>query len=331
MHVNHLLYIKMKKILITGAAGFIGFHLTNLLIRNGYKVVGIDSIEESYGREIKNYRILNLKKNKNFKFYKSSINKIEKIKEKIDLIIHLAAEAGVRKSLLNPYFYIDQNINQTIRVFEYAKNNNIKKIFYASSSSVYGNNNLYPSHEKMSITKPLSIYGITKIASENIGYYYKQIFNINSYGLRFFTVYGPFGRPDMSIFIFFKNILQNKTIYLNNFGKNLRDYTYVEDVTDFILKLINKSKKQKNFYDIFNIGGKKNISLLKVIKLIEKITNKKAKLKLVKKNKLDPYNSLASMNKLEKFVKFKKSTKFEKGLKITFNWIKDYLKTNKSS
>lgn len=321
----------MKKILITGAAGFIGFHLTNLLIRNGYKVVGIDSIEESYGREIKNYRILNLKKNKNFKFYKSSINKIEKIKEKIDLIIHLAAEAGVRKSLLNPYFYIDQNINQTIRVFEYAKNNNIKKIFYASSSSVYGNNNLYPSHEKMSITKPLSIYGITKIASENIGYYYKQIFNINSYGLRFFTVYGPFGRPDMSIFIFFKNILQNKTIYLNNFGKNLRDYTYVEDVTDFILKLINKSKKQKNFYDIFNIGGKKNISLLKVIKLIEKITNKKAKLKLVKKNKLDPYNSLASMNKLEKFVKFKKSTKFEKGLKITFNWIKDYLKTNKSS
>ena len=183
----------------------------------------------------------------------------------------------------------------------------------------------------MKITKPLSIYGITKIASENIAYYYKQIFNINSYGLRFFTVYGPFGRPDMSIFIFFKNILQNKTIYLNNFGKNLRDYTYVEDVTDFIIKLINKSKKQKNFYDIFNIGGKKNISLLNVIKLIEKITNKRAKLKLVKKNKLDPFNSLASMNKLEKFVKFKKSTKIEKGLKITFNWIKDYLKIHKSS
>tara|TARA_B100001989_G_C24540437_1_gene467198 strand:- start:211 stop:1176 length:966 start_codon:yes stop_codon:yes gene_type:complete len=321
----------MKKILITGAAGFIGFHLGSLLLKNGYKVVGIDSIEESYGKQIKKHRILNLKKNRNFKFYKSSINKIEKIKEKVDLIIHLAAEAGVRKSLLNPYFYIDQNINQTIRVFEYAKKNNIKKIFYASSSSVYGNNNLYPSHEKMKITKPLSIYGITKIASENIAYYYKQIFNINSYGLRFFTVYGPFGRPDMSIFIFFKNILLNKTIYLNNFGKNLRDYTYVEDVTDFIFKLINKSKKQKNFYDIFNIGGKKNISLLNVIKLIEKITNKKAKLKLVKKNKLDPFNSLASMNKLEKFVKFKKSTKIEKGLKITFNWIKDYLKFHKSS
>ena len=209
----------MKKILITGAGGFICFHLGSLLLKNGYKVVGIDSIEESYGKKIKKHRILNLKKNRNFKFYKSSISKIEKIKEKVDLIIHLAAEAGVRKSLLNPYFYIDQNINQTIRVFEYAKKNNIKKIFYASSSSVYGNNNLYPSHEKMKITKPLSIYGITKIASENIAYYYKQIFNINSYGLRFFTVYGPFGRPDMSIFIFFKNILQNKTIYLNNFGK----------------------------------------------------------------------------------------------------------------
>ena len=316
----------MKKILITGAAGFIGFHLSNLLLKKGFNIVGIDSIEESYGKTIKKQRILSLNKNKNFKFYKSSINQIDKIKSKIDLIIHLAAEAGVRKSLLNPYYYIDQNINQTIRVFEYARKNKINKVFYASSSSVYGNNNIYPSNEKMSITKPLSIYGVTKIASENIAYYYKQIFNINSYGLRFFTVYGPFGRPDMSIFIFFKNILQNKTIYLNNYGKNLRDYTYVEDVTDFILKLINKSKKQKNFYDIFNIGGKKNISLLKVIKLIEKITNKKAKLKLVKKNKLDPFNSLASMKKLEKFVKFKKSTKIEDGLKITFNWIKKYLK-----
>lgn len=316
----------MKKILITGAAGFIGFHLTKLLLKNRYHVIGIDSIEKSYGRKIKNYRILNLKKENNFKFYKLSISKIDKIREKIDLIIHLAAEAGVRKSLLNPYFYIDQNINQTIRVFEYAKKRNIKKIFYASSSSVYGNNNIYPSNEKMNITKPLSIYGITKIASENIAYYYNEIFKINSYGLRFFTVYGPFGRPDMSIFIFFKNILENKKITLNNYGKNLRDYTYIDDVTHFILKLISKSKKQKKFFNIFNIGGKRNISLLKVIKLIEKISKKKAKLKLVEKNKLDPFNSLASMKKLEKFVKFKKSTKIEDGLNTTFHWIKKYLK-----
>ncbi|MDC1177942.1 NAD-dependent epimerase/dehydratase family protein [Candidatus Pelagibacter sp.] len=316
----------MKKILITGAAGFIGFHLSNLLLKKGFNIVGIDSIEESYGKAIKKQRIFSLNKNKNFKFYKSSINQIDKIKGKIDLIIHLAAEAGVRKSLLNPYFYIDQNINQTIRVFEYARKNKINKVFYASSSSVYGNNNIYPSNEKMSITKPLSIYGITKIASENIAYYYKEIFNINSYGLRFFTVYGPFGRPDMSIFIFFKNILQNKLITLNNYGKNLRDYTYVDDVTMFIEKLIKKSINQKKFFNIFNIGGKRNISLLNVIKLIEKITDKKAKLKLVEKNKLDPFNSLASMKKLEKFVNFKKSTKIEDGLKITFSWIKTYLK-----
>jgi len=206
------------------------------------------------------------------------------------------------------------------------RKNNIKKIFYASSSSVYGDNNVYPSHEKMIIAKPLSIYGITKIASENIAYYYNKIFNINSYGLRFFTVYGPFGRPDMSIFIFFKNILQNKKIILNNYGKNLRDYTYIDDVTHFILKLILKSNNQKKFYDIFNIGGKRNISLIKVVRLIEKISNKKAKLKLAKKNKLDPFNSLASMKKLEKFVNFKKSTKIENGLKFTFNWIKEYLK-----
>jgi len=316
----------MKKILITGVAGFIGFHLTNLLLKNGYKVIGIDSIEKSYGKDIKKHRLLILNKQKNFKFFKLSINKIDKIKDKIDLVIHLAAEAGVRKSLLNPYFYIDQNVNQTIRVFEYMRKKNIKKIFYASSSSVYGDNNVYPSHEKMIIAKPLSIYGITKIASENIAYYYNKIFNINSYGLRFFTVYGPFGRPDMSIFIFFKNILQNKKIILNNYGKNLRDYTYIDDVTHFILKLILKSNNQKKFYDIFNIGGKRNISLIKVVKLIEKISNKKAKLKLAKKNKLDPFNSLASMKKLEKFVNFKKSTKIENGLKFTFNWIKEYLK-----
>lgn len=315
----------MKKILITGSAGFIGFHLSKYLMELGYKIVGIDSIEKSYGKKIKFDRLKILKKKKNFKFYKKSIENIDNIKEKFDLIIHLAAEAGVRKSLEDPYFYIDQNINKTIKIFEYARKNKIKKIIYASSSSVYGNNNKYPSVEKVNISKPLSIYGLTKIACENIAYYYHQIFGISSIGLRFFTVYGPYGRPDMSIFIFFKALLKNKIITLNNYGKNLRDYTYVSDIIFFVYKLMIKIKYKKKFCEIFNIGGQKNISLNKVIEIMEKITNKKAKIRRIKKNKLDPINSLASTSKIEKFTKFKKNTDIHLGLLETYKWIKNYL------
>lgn len=317
----------MQKILITGSAGFIGFHLSLSLLKLGHQIIGVDSIETSYGKKIKMDRLKILKKNKKFFFYKKNLTNINSIqsKGKIDLIIHLAAEAGVRKSLENPYFYIDQNINNTIKIFEYAKNKKISKIIYASSSSVYGDNKKYPSIEKDGISKPLSIYGITKIANENIAYYYKKIFNINSVGLRFFTVYGPYGRPDMSIYIFFKSLLKDKKIILNNYGKNLRDYTYVDDIITFINRIINKINYQKNFFQIFNIGGQKNISLIKVIKIMEILTKKKARLVKVKKNKLDPENSLASMKKLEKFVKFKQSTSIQTGLGETYNWIKNYL------
>jgi UDP-glucuronate 4-epimerase len=315
----------MKKILITGSAGFIGFHLSSKLLRYNYSVIGIDSIEKSYGRKIKIDRLKILQKNQNFKFYKKNIDNIDVIKEKIDLIIHLAAEAGVRRSLDDPYFYVNQNINCTIKVFEFARKRKIKKIIYASSSSVYGNNKKYPSIETDSLSKPLSIYGITKIADENIAYYYKQIFKINSVGLRFFTVYGPYGRPDMSIFIFFKALLKKKIIILNNYGKNYRDYTYIDDVIFYIDKIIKKIKKRKNFFKYFNIGGQKNITLNEVVKIIEKITTKKTKIKRIAKNKLDPENSLASMKSLEKFVNFKKSTSINLGLQKTYNWIKNYI------
>jgi len=316
----------MKKILITGAAGFIGFHLSKLLLNKGYHIIGIDSYEKSYGKKIKKERVALLNKFKNYYFKRLDINKIDKIKTKIDLIIHLAAEAGVRKSLKDPYHYVNQNINKTIKVFEFAKKNKIQKIIYASSSSVYGNNKKYPSSEHDIINKPLSIYGITKITTENIAYYYNQIFKINSIGLRFFTVYGPMGRPDMSIFIFFKSILKNKLIKLNNYGENLRDYTFVEDITKYILKIIQKIKTKNTFFDVFNIGGQKNIKLKKVIKKIERLANKKAKIKLMPKNQLDPENSLATMSKLNKFVSKEKMTTIDSGLEKTYNWINNYIK-----
>ena len=233
----------------------------------------------------------------------------------------MAAQAGVRNSLEKPKFYIRENIEKTISVFEFAKKRNIKKIFYASSSSVYGNSNIYPSHEKINVNKPLSIYGLTKICNEHIAYYYNQIENINSIGFRFFTVYGPYGRPDMSVNIFFKSIINNKKIKLFNNGNNFRDYTFIEDIVNSIY--LCTLKKNKRFYQILNIGGKKTIKIIKLVRLIEKITNKKAKIIYKPKNKLDPKKSLANNKSIENYIKFNSNTSIKEGLYKTYMWIKN--------
>jgi UDP-glucuronate 4-epimerase len=232
----------------------------------------------------------------------------------------LAAQAGVRTSVEKPKFYIRENIEKTISVFEFAKKRKIKKIFYASSSSVYGETNIYPSHEDININKPLSIYGITKACNENIAYYYKAIEKISSIGFRFFTVYGPYGRPDMSINIFFKAILSGQIINLFNKGNNFRDYTYVEDIVNQIY-LSTKIVKNE-FYEIFNIGGQRTIKIIDLIRMIEKIVNKKSKIKFLPKNHLDPIKSLADNKKIQKFTKYKVNTSIFEGLKKTYLWLK---------
>ena len=311
-----------KKILITGSAGFIGFHLASKYLERNYTVIGLDNFCKTYNPKLKKIRISILKKNKNFIFYKADLDKINIIKEKnIDFIIHLAAQAGVRNSLEKPKFYIRENIEKTISVFEFAKKRNIKKIFYASSSSVYGNSNIYPSHEKINVNKPLSIYGLTKICNEHIAYYYNQIENINSIGFRFFTVYGPYGRPDMSVNIFFKSIINNKKIKLFNNGNNFRDYTFIEDIVNSIY--LCTLKKNKRFYQILNIGGKKTIKIIKLVRLIEKITNKKAKIIYKPKNKLDPKKSLANNKSIENYIKFNSNTSIKEGLYKNYMWIKN--------
>ena len=314
--------------MITGSAGFIGFHLANFFLNKNYIVIGIDNLNNSYDVKIKKKRISILKKNKNFFFYKKDIKDVNKlkIKKKIHCIIHLAAEAGVRKSIKNPYLYVNQNISGTISMFDYARLKKIKNIYYASSSSVYGDKNIYPSKETIIPNQPISIYGITKIATENIAYYYYKIFSINSIGFRFFTVYGIFGRPDMSIFIFIKSILQNKTIFLNNYGQNFRDYTYVDDVVKFINDTINKTYKKKKFFKILNIGGEFNIKLTTLVKLIEKKLKKKAKIQYKPKILLDPVNSLANTKKIKNLTGKSYKTGLSKGLDITIEWLKDYLK-----
>ena len=309
-------------ILITGSAGFIGFHLAKLLLEKNHKVIGIDNLCKSYGVKYKNERLAILKKYKKFKFYKKDLKNIHQIKEKkIDFIVHLAAQAGVRLSQDNPELFINDNILSTVKLFEFAKNNKIKNVFYASSSSVYGNSNIYPSHEKINIDKPLSIYGITKACNEDLAYYYNFIYGINTIGFRFFTVYGPYGRPDMSIGIFFKALLNKGTIYLFNKGNNFRDYTYVDDIVGQIYACINKAKKMKNYNKIFNIGGEKTIQIKTLLQLMEKISDKKTTVKLVGKNKLDPAKSLANNSQIKKFTNYKKNTSILEGLKKVYEAI----------
>lgn len=307
--------MKKNKILITGACGFIGFHLSKHFVNKNFQVIGIDSMRKTYNPIYKSKRLQILKKLKNFKFLKLDLSKLNKFKnQQFDLIIHLAGEAGVRESIKKPNYYIDENLQNTIKVFEYAKKNKIKNVFYASSSSVYGKNNIYPSSEKHVINKPMSIYGLSKAACEYVAYYYKEIFNINSIGLRFFTVYGTYGRPDMSMNIFIDSILKKKTITLYNYGKNYRDYTYVDDIVNYIFECFLVIKKKKKYLEIFNIGGESTIRIDKLLLMIEKILKMKTKVKRVEKNKLDPAKSLAVNNKIRNFTRKKFNTTLKIGV-----------------
>ncbi len=317
----------IKKILITGVSGFIGFHLAKFLLKKNYKVIGIDNFSRSYEIKIKKLRTSELKKFKNFKFYKKDIKNIDKALkiEKVDVIFHLAAEAGVRRSISKPLEYVEENISNTIRVFQFAKKKNIKKIYYASSSSIYGDKGIYPTSENIQTDQPISIYGVTKITTENIAHYYYKVFKINSVGFRYFTVFGPYGRPDMSIFIFIKSILKNKLIYLNNNGKNFRDFTYVDNIILYMFAVLNKTKNKKNFYHIFNIGGEKTISINVLVKKLELFMGMKAKKKNMPKINLDPDYSLANSKKIKKFVKTSIKHNFDSGLKETIKWIKNYI------
>ena len=310
--------MKKKYVFVTGAAGFIGFHLIKKLIEQDIYVIGIDNINSYCSVKLKNKRIKLLKKSKKFLFVKNDLKNLDKIKidYEIESIFHLAASAGVRDSINHPTKFIDENIKNTIKVYEFAKRKNIKKVYYASSSSVYGYNNIFPSNEKLQLNKPLSIYGITKITTESIASYYLKIFNISSVGFRFFTVYGPLGRPDMSIYLFLNAIKKNKTLILNNKGNNYRDYTHVNEIIFYLYNVYLKTKNKKKFNLVFNIGGAKSYKLTYVVKIIEKFLDKKAKISLRPKLMVDPIRSLASNKKIKKFIKKKfKSITLEEGIK----------------
>ncbi len=320
--------MKNKKYLITGSAGFIGFHLSKKLLSEGLTVIGVDNLNNYYDQNLKKNRNKILEKYKNYKFNKIDIKNYSKLESifkqnKFECIINLAAQAGVRYSLINPKSYIENNVVGFFNVIDLTKKYKVKDIIYASTSSIYGIQSKFPIKENFDTSNPTQLYAATKKSNEVIAASYSKLYNINTIGLRFFTVYGPWGRPDMAPIKFTKNIIQGKSIEVFNRGKHSRDFTFVEDIVDGIFKIIKKKKKvSKN--KIYNIGNGKKVSLIEFIKLIEKNLNKKAKKKFLPLQKGDVFKTHSSTKLLKKDYGYVSKTSINNGVKKFINWYLSY-------
>ena len=319
------------KILVTGCAGFIGFHLSLFLLKKNIKVVGIDNINDYYDVKLKKNRLQLLKNYNNFTFNKFDLvnkNKLNSIvfNHKIKTIIHLAAQAGVRYSIENPNSYFKNNLEVFFNILEVSKINKIKHLIFASTSSVYGENLTFPSSENNNTDEPLSFYAATKKSNEVMAYTYSNIYNIPCTGLRFFTVYGPYGRPDMALFKFTKKILEKKKIELYNKGNHYRDFTYIDDVVKGIFLIINKPKKNKIPFNLFNIGNGSSRKLNDYLGLIEKNLNIKAKIKKIPLQKADIKKTHSDISYLNSYTNYKPKVSIEIGVRKFVNWYLKYYK-----
>ena len=313
-------------IVVTGCAGFIGFHLTKNLLEKNKKVIGIDIIDKYYDPKKKKDRLKILNKYKNFKFFKIDLNKYNlvysKLKDyKVELIIHLAAQPGVRISIKKPHNTLKQNLVPFINILEIARLKKVKKFLFASSSSIYGDTKIYPFVEKDNQNVPVSVYGATKLSNEIIASSYSKNFNMKTIALRFFTVYGPYGRPDMAYYSFLDDLKKNKKIRVFNKGHMMRDFTYVDDVIKGIISLIN-FKLKKN-HDVINIGKGKPDQLMELIKLIEVNYKKKFKIEYTKNiPNGDIKKTFSNVNKAKKLIKWKPKVNLDEGIKRFVNWYK---------
>ncbi len=325
----------MKTILVTGAAGFIGYHLSKMLCIHGYHVIGIDSLNAYYDVALKNGRLQQLASVDNFSFYKIDISDKKAFDElfkehKIDVVINLAAQAGVRYSIKNPYQYIDSNINGFMNVLEACRNNSIEHLIYASSSSVYGLNSKIPFSTDDNTDHPVSLYAATKKANEVMTHSYATLYKIPCTGLRFFTVYGPWGRPDMAYYLFTDSIINNKPISLFNNGDLRRDFTYVDDIVAGITALINKVPVSDTGipYKLYNIGNHKPVALLEFVSVLENLIGKKAIIDFKPMQPGDVYETYADIEALTKDVGFVPQTDISTGLEHFVNWYKKYYNVN---
>jgi UDP-glucuronate 4-epimerase len=321
----------MNTIFITGSSGFIGFHLSKYYLDNGFCVVGVDNMNDYYDINLKKNRVKILNEYDNFVFYEQDLINKQALHDifseyKFDLVVNLAAQAGVRYSLTNPEVYVDSNITGFINLLECMRNSNTKNLIYASSSSVYGLSDVFPTKEECNTNNPISLYGGTKKANEVLVHSYNHLHQMNVIGLRFFTVYGPMGRPDMALFLFTKNILEGRPIELFNYGNHSRSFTYIDDIVQSIYLLSQKDY----FYDgssvnkIFNIGGHESINLKDFVKIIEKNLGKKAEILLKPMQKGDVKDSMADNSLLFREINFNPKTNFEEGAKNFIEWYKKY-------
>ena len=320
--------------LVTGCAGFIGMHLTLSLLKKNKSVIGIDNLNNYYDVNLKKKRLLNLKKFKKFNFKKVDIKNLNSLKKivknyKIDYIINLAAQAGVRYSITNPETYFENNIRGFFNILEIAKNKKVKHLVYASSSSVYGASQKKIFKESDNVDQPISFYASSKRSNELMAHSYSYIYNIPVTGIRYFSVYGPWGRPDMSLFIFTKKILSGENIDVFNKGKMKRDFTFIDDAVDATYKIIHKIPKIRRpnkicKFKIFNVGGGNTISLINYIKLIETNLGIKAKKNLKGMQLGDVKATLSNNNNLKSSVKFNPKTNIKIGIRKFIDWYKRF-------
>tara|TARA_B110000003_G_scaffold84494_1_gene86495 strand:- start:12026 stop:13063 length:1038 start_codon:yes stop_codon:yes gene_type:complete len=342
----------MNRVLVTGAAGFIGYHLCQVLIKKGFFVVAIDNINNYYDVNLKYARLEQLgidiksaaqfhKVVKSTKFKNSCLFVRMNIEDrdslpnlfknyKFDIVCNLAAQAGVRYSIENPEAYVDSNIVGFLNVMECCRNNKIKHLIYASSSSVYGSNECIPFKIEDNVDKPISLYAATKKSNELMAHSYSHLFKLNTTGLRFFTVYGPWGRPDMAYFLFVDAIVRGKPINVFNNGRMERDFTYITDIVEGILKIITGSletrKRTNQYYKVYNIGNNKPIKLLDFINEIEINLNKKSRKKMLPMQPGDVEKTWANLDKLKQDYDYSSKTNIKEGVKEFVLWYKKYYK-----
>jgi len=330
-------------ILVTGAAGFIGFHLCQKLCKLGFNVIGLDNINEYYDVKLKHSRLSILKSNSGFTFHHQELTDrkgIDNLFEqyKFDYVVNLAAQAGVRYSIINPYAYLESNLHGFLNILEACRHHRIKHLLYASSSSVYGANKKLPFSVHDNVDHPISLYAASKKSNELMAHTYSTLYNLPTTGLRFFTVYGPFGRPDMALFIFTKAILEGTPIDVYNNGLMRRDFTYVDDIVEGITRLIPKIPTGDKGWDgmnpdpassfapyrIYNIGNNQPVELLRFIEIIEEKTGRKAIKNYLPIQDGDVKETFADIDALMREIDFKPSTPIEFGIGKFVDWYIEY-------
>ena len=333
----------MKKILVTGAAGFIGFHVSKRFLESGTTIVGVDNLNDYYDVTLKKARLALLEKKAGFRFVRVNIADRERMsalfkEEAPEIVVHLAAQAGVRYSLVNPHVYADSNLTGFINILEGCRHQQITHLVFASSSSVYGANTQMPFSVHHNVDHPVSLYAATKKANELMAHAYAHLYNLPCTGLRFFTVYGPWGRPDMALFLFTKAILAGRPIDVFNEGKMSRDFTYIDDIVEGVFRVVDKIPNPNvhwngddpdpgtSFapYKIYNIGNNNPAELFEFIRMLEAQLGRKAKMNLLPMQPGDVPKTFADVDDLMKDVGFKPATSLEDGIRHFVKWYREY-------